>query len=266
MKCHQSGYTLIELAVTLGLIAIIFASGLAITNVGIEKNNITVTNAQLTKIEFALEMFINRYKRLPCPTSFTRAENTASFGVEDTCANAAPAAGIVQINGGTSDELWVGTVPTRTLGLSDRDMFDIWGGRIVYAVPKSFATNGNLIKSAVGNDNTRIIIIRDVNNNTIFPQPAAPAVPFNNPVTYVLLSHGLDRKGAYNAAGVVGTSCPNSGTNLDIENCDHTDAVAGNRDIIFRDMAISDSNIANQYFHDLIRWKPKIKLGAAALN
>jgi hypothetical protein len=203
---------------------------------------------------------------LPCPTSFTRAENTATFGVEDTCANAAPTAGIVQINGGTSDELWIGTVPTRTLGLPDRDMFDIWGGRIVYAVPKSFATTGNIIKNAVGNNNTRIIVIRDGNNNTIFPQPAAPIVPFANPVVYVLLSHGMDRKGSYNAGGAVNTACPNASTNLDIENCDHTDAVAGNKDVIFRDMGISESSIAAQYFHDIIRWKTRIKLGAVALN
>jgi type II secretory pathway pseudopilin PulG len=266
MRHHHSGYSLIELALTLGLLAIAFGSGLAITNSSGAKNNITLTNAQLDNIEYAIEMFVNRYERLPCPASLTQAENTASFGIESTCANAAAPAGVVEINNGTTDALWIGAIPTRTIGLPDKNMFDVWGGRIVYAVPKSFATSGNTISSAVGNDNTRIMVIRDGNNNTIYPQPAAPAVPFSNPIVYVLLSHGVDRKGGYNAAGALGTTCPNTNTQLDIENCDHTDALAGNRDVIFRDMGISESTIASQYFHDIVRWKTKIKLGAVALN
>jgi prepilin-type N-terminal cleavage/methylation domain-containing protein len=265
MKRTQNGYSLIELSICLALIGIIMGSGLAISNVGNAQAQASTTKAQLDEIEYAIQMFVNRNMRLPCPASLTVAENSASFGIEDVCANAAPVAGVVEINDGTAEEMWVGSIPTRTLGLSDSKMFDAWNGRITYAVPKSYATVGNLIKNASGNNVARLITIRDQNDNQIFPQPTVPALPFTNPVVYVLVSHGMDYRGAYNNAGSLKASCAAANVQLDIENCDHSDVV-GSHDVIFRQMEVRASKIPAQHFHDFIRFKTRIQMGAAALN
>jgi prepilin-type N-terminal cleavage/methylation domain-containing protein len=264
MKKTKNGYSLIELAICLALIGIIMGSGLAISNVGNAQSQAITTKAQLDEIEYAIQMFVNRNLRLPCPASLTVAENTSSFGVESTCSGAVPA-GVVAINAGTAEEMWVGSIPTRTLGLSDAKMFDAWNGRITYAVPKSYATTGNLIKNASGNNVARLITIRDQNDNQIFPQPTVPTLPFTNPVVYVLVSHGMDYRGAYNNAGALKGSCAAANVQLDIENCDHSD-VAGNRDVIFRQMDVRASKIPAQHFHDFVRFKTRIQMGAAALN
>jgi prepilin-type N-terminal cleavage/methylation domain-containing protein len=254
------GYSLIELSICLGLIGIILGSGLAITNIGNNKEYEKISNAQLDEIEHALQMFVNRYKRLPCPARLTVANTSASFGIEDVCANAAPAAGVVQINAGTAEELWIGAVPTRTLGLSDNKIYDLWGNRITYAVPKSFATVGNQIRNAVAANATRAIRLQNEAGTQIYPLAATPA---NNPIVYILVSHGIDMRGGYNSAGTLRATC--AGTQLDNENCDHTD-IPANRDVIFRVMDLKKGKVTAGYFYDFVRWKSRIQIGAAALN
>ncbi len=262
------GYSLIELSICLALIGIIMGSGLAIGNMGNAKSQSEITEAQLDEIEYAIQMFVNRYKRPPCPASLSVAENTVGFGVESLCSGALPV-GVVAINAGTPEELWVGTVPTRSLGLSDAKMFDAWNGRISYAVPKSYAVIATPIKNANVIDLSKMIKINDQTNNQIFPQPIPTPSPFNNPVVYVLVSHGVDMRGSYNNIGVLKRDCNAplpADTQLDIENCDHADVVAGNRDAIFRQMDVRTSKIASQHFHDFVRFKTRVQFGAAALN
>jgi prepilin-type N-terminal cleavage/methylation domain-containing protein len=248
------GYTLVELAIVIALIGVLMGTALSIGGTHVEKKNISATDTSLDEIEEAILRYQRKYNRVPCPASPSLAENTADFGKEDNCSNAAPAlAGIVELNDGTGDEQWIGTVPTRSLGLPDRMMLDKWNNRLVYGVQKNFADATKTFENELGNAPATMLKVQDKAGNPINPANV------QNPVVYVLLSQGKDKRGAYNKAGAQPISCDASNTQRDVENCDFT--VAATKDDVFVDTALSDSKTASEYYYDRIRWKTKVNFG-----
>ncbi len=255
---YRNGYTLIELSVVVALIGILMGTALSVGNISVEKSNIVTTDTSLDTIEKAIQLFYNQNKRVPCPASPTQAPNTANFGVEDNCSNATPAlGGIVELNDGTPDEQWVGTLPVRSLGLPDSAMVDRWNSRLVYGVQKNFADSSKTFTGEVANSLATMIKIRDKGGNTI--NPNAVAADLQNPVVYVLLSLGKDKMGAYNKAGTLPVSCAATNTQRDVQNCDFT--IPATKNSIFVDTDIADSTTTAEYFYDRMRWKTKVNFG-----
>jgi prepilin-type N-terminal cleavage/methylation domain-containing protein len=245
----KRGYSLVEMAVVIALIGLLMGSALTIGGSKVERKNLVSTDASLDDVEAALIAFYRNYKRLPCPASPTLAESDANFGVEDTCSGATPTrAGVVQLNDTTADEQWVGTVPTRTLGLPDSKMFDVWGSRLVYAVDKDFADSTKTFDSEVADNAATAFRINDKAGNQINP------ADLQSPVIYVLLSLGKDKRGAFTKAGTQSITCDGTSTQRDGENCDSLTAAT---DSVFVDMDLVDSAIASEYYYDHIRWKTK---------
>ena len=260
---RRNGYTLIELSVVIALIGILMGTALSVGNIAVEKTNIVTTDTSLDDIEKAIQLFYNQNKRVPCPASPTQAENTANFGIEDNCSNAAPVlGGIVELNNGTADEQWIGALPTRSLGLPDKAMYDRWNNRLVYGVQKNFADSSKTFSTEVANSLATMIKIQDKSGNTI--NPNAVAADLQNPVVYVLLSEGKDKRGAYNKAGAQPVSCAATNTQMDVENCDFT--VPATKDSIFVDTDLADSTTTSQYYYDRLRWKTKVNFGVLPNN
>lgn len=252
ISIYKAGYTLIELSFTVALLGVLAGSALAIANERTETRNIRETTEELESIEEAIHLFFNQNERLPCPASLTITENhatlSASFGVEDDCTAASPAlAGISEVHT-TADEVWIGALPVRTLGLPNHRMYDKWKQRYRYAVVKTFA-DGTGISGKVGANVADMIRIDDANGNQVNPAVV------DNPVVYVITSHGKDKRGGYTQSGVIASPC---NTTKDEENCD--------ADTIFIDQDIADSTVNARYYHDFILWKTKHNLGYGGIN
>ncbi len=252
---RNAAYSLIELSVTLALVGIVAGTALSLATTKSEKDAQVATRSNLNAIEDALKRYVNYNNRLPCPAIPALSDDNAGYGLEDDCSLAAASDGsIVELSDGTPDEIWVGSVPIRTLGLPDRFALDHWNNRFTYAVPKNFATDGNNLRELDADNTATMITVQDKGGSQMNPADTA------NPVIYVLMSHGQDKRGAYTRAGTLSAGCASTNTQIDIENCDIVDS--GNEDHIFIDGELNASTDNAEYFHDLVRWKTKVSLGA----
>jgi len=239
---HLAGYTLVELAVVLGVMGLITGSILSVATTRKESQNFTNINTHYDAIEDAIQRYVIKYGYLPCPASNKLAENTASFGRSD-CATAAGAGTGFAESGAGTDIVRIGVVPTRTLGLPDSYMYDPWNDRIDFAVIKSLTTSSAAFNAYTTALTTGVIKIVDYNGNQVTNASA------DTVVSYILISHGKDTKGAYNRLGTLVTAC--NAAAKDGENC--------NNDVIFRDTSIANSTTAANYYDDYVRWKEKAR-------
>lgn len=114
------GFTLVEMAMVLAIVALLMAGLLPTISSQIEQQQLKETRDQLRDIEEALIGFAIINGRLPCPAT------SASKGVES------PA------GGGACTNFYDGFVPAATLGMSTRNedglALDAWNNPIRYAV------------------------------------------------------------------------------------------------------------------------------------
>ena len=124
MKRRQRGVNLVELSISLAVMAIV-ATGILVPLVTqIEQRNVLSTEATISDIKDALLGYAAVNGRLPCPAT------AASGGVEDFAGGGSAANG--------DCESFSGFVPGRTLGVTPVDssgyVVDPWNNRIRYAV------------------------------------------------------------------------------------------------------------------------------------
>lgn len=124
---RASGFTLVEMAMVLAIIALLMTGLLPTISSQIEQQRLKETRDQLKDIEQALLGFAIIHGRLPCPASAT------SKGVESP------------EGGGNCTHAYNGFVPAATLGMSTRNeeglALDAWNNPIRYAVSVWDSTN-----------------------------------------------------------------------------------------------------------------------------
>ena len=237
-----TAFSLLEMSVVLAIVSLILGSVISLATQQLNVNTYQQTKDTLNTIEAALQRQVMISGYLPCPASKTAAVASATYGIATDC-NAAAPAGTTDIStiAGTADDVRIGTVPTRTLNLSDKVMVDAWNMRITYAVVKDLAINKTTFDAYAKPTSGGIIVNDSAGNSMIAPSPTG------NLVAYVLVSHGYDNKGA---TAISGTSANSCGAGYgDTENC--------NNDGTFVDTSIQDKGVANAAFYDdLISWKP----------
>ena len=227
--------------------------------------------ARLALLDQALANFVAQHRRLPCPARGSIASGAASAGVETlnpgngACNPADQADGVVP---------WV------SLGLADSDALDPWHGRISYrvqaALTNSLTSAMNMSWCAAGgtpstgagaaltcaanctgnactapNDYLygRGLALKDGAGAWLNqPSPAWPGAPAPRPASngaaYVLVVHGPNGAGAYNAAGLFQTGAA-SGT-MEAQNANRQALVASS---VFIDAARNIS-AGTSYFDD----------------
>ena len=159
----QHGFTLIELAVVLTIIAIVIGMSAQMSVSVIATMRLTATQQKMKALENALMAFRTANDRIPCPANLTIAKGSANYGVEaanpGTCTGGSPTAnntGAGATNtGATGAE---GAVPFVTLGLSADLMYDGWGNRFRYAVDVSMTATGAFPNVNIGCTNGAITL------------------------------------------------------------------------------------------------------------
>ena len=137
------GFTLVELAVVLAIVALLMSTLLYTLSAQTEQRSFTDTRQRLETARDALLSFAIVKGRLPCPARFT---TTASHsqGLESFCTTATtPCTGAettTEQTHGHCFSAWDGYVPAATLGLTGVDQYgfatDAWGNQLRYVVTR----------------------------------------------------------------------------------------------------------------------------------
>jgi hypothetical protein len=228
------------------ILGVLLAGGLSVSSIIMSQQANSATNEHLDEIQQALLDFVKTQQRLPCVARLTVAPTHSDFGRELAASDCG--GGATEIDGAqrVGGNVWIGAVPTRTLGLKDRMAEDAFGNRFLYAVTRDLTTNAGF--AAAGN--LGVIGVLDGSGALILD-------PDNGSIrgaAFMLLSHGPDGKGGVrHATGIGGTPCGTS-TNLDVENCNAT--------VNFRDTRFNNGTIPALFFDDFTRFMPKYRLTA----
>jgi prepilin-type N-terminal cleavage/methylation domain-containing protein len=242
----RAGFTLLELAVVLGIIALVLAFGLSTGTDAIGSAQKVNTQQRLKTIQLALESYVATNGYLPCPFDRALTPSSNGFGVEARLANtkcSTSGTGLVALPNAAGAQGYIGGIPVRTLGLPDSFAADAWHNKFTYAVsaphvsgPSSYATKDPTITIYYGDRTGTHYAITTTNNLDV----GAGA-------TYAVVSHGPDGRGAFTQdGGTVPNSCTDGGRN-DYENCDDAN-------LDFYDTDYNDGVNTAQYFDDYIVW------------
>jgi len=232
-------YSLAEMAISLLILGILAGTFFDVSLIKNEVANTKKINDQFKEIELAIDTYVAKNGFLPCPAKRSDNVSTVDFGKSTDCTAAAPS-GTVEYGSGV-DVIRIGVLPVRTLGLKDSLMFDPWNNRITYVVVKNLAQNSSAYTNYI-TASADVIRVNDANGNKINRDNSASQ---ENIVSWIIVSHGKDGKGAYNYNGTGLFRACSGG--LDPENCDE--------DNIFVDTYFNPSS-ANAY-DDSVLWKTK---------
>jgi prepilin-type N-terminal cleavage/methylation domain-containing protein len=193
----SGGFTLIEIAIALFLIAVITTAGVKLLTSQAENAAYTVVAKKQETIRQALVTYLGKYKRLPCP------DNQAVPDGNESRTTAAPAACVANF----------GRVPYATLGLSREAALDGWDGYFSYALSPTWSltltaaapvanvaqTNVAAAAFKVGSVGALTVHDRSPANNTAVTVIANPVT--GSGAVALLISHGKNGLGAYTIRG-----------------------------------------------------------------
>lgn len=242
----KRGFTLVELAAVLAIISVVVVFGMDIANNAIQGSERLSTQQKLSVVQEALEAYAERNGYLPCPANPALTPTAAAFGLEQRSSTAG--AGCVAGGGIPTAAVgaWIGAVPVRTLGLAETYAVDAWENKLTYAISllhDGQAADGGLNSYASQNGS---MTIRTGNLTSNYVITALPDGSDGANATYVVLSHGKNKRGAYRLySTTIGVACDAAA--LDGTNCDRTDAV-------FYDAPYNEGAINTTAFDDYIVW------------
>lgn len=222
------GFTLVEVAVVLVILAVLISMAAAITRGVTAAQKRSLTTVRMSAVDAALVQFVARQRRLPCPADGTLASTHANAGLE----RRSPA-GVCLV-----DQI-DGVAPWRALALTEVEVTDGWDRRLTYRVAPPLALDGGMDMTAcdpagigaAGAGNTcssgctsgnmatctppntflggKGLEVRRADGVTKLMDPAS--LPHTG-AAYVLVSHGESGGGGYLSGGVLGATSSTDGT------------------------------------------------------
>ena len=183
----------------LAVSAMLLAASLPGRDAG-DYNQKTIDNIyKLDKIESAMQAFMASNGRRPCPADGQYDVNTQKFGLEAGTLTPNTAG---ECNGGdpiapmgpdaATGYTYMGTIPTKTLGLPDDYAYDAWGRRFSYVVDKRATVNESCYRMYTTETSGAIAIQYKDTTGTIVDTEQS---------MYAFISHGADAHGAWPPQG-----------------------------------------------------------------
>jgi prepilin-type N-terminal cleavage/methylation domain-containing protein len=198
---RSKGFSLVELAVALAIIALLLAGALIPLSTQIDVRNGADSQRSMESIREAIVGFAQANGRLPCPANGATPAGT----VDTTTWPTSISAGAEQWNAGANVCYAVmGVVPWTTLGVAETDA---WGRRFTYRVSPAFADGF----AAVPATWSTIIGTSPASAGNQNP-PCAPTPTPTSPTTFALCTLGdiavWTRGAATTTAAPLGTALP----------------------------------------------------------
>lgn len=183
------GFTLVELAVSLVIIALVLGMLVVPLSTQFDQQKIAETQKQLEYVREAVLGFAIANGRLPCPATPTTPTGTAGAGTEN---KPGASCGIVE-----------GALPWADLGVPETDA---WGRRFTYRVTAAFADDPSGMQASFLVTDTGNITVTDGSANIATTIPA------------VIVSHGKNGLGGFQSngtqlAGAAGNELENANNN-----------------------------------------------------
>ena len=233
----QSGFTMLEMAIVLAVVALIASMSVYVGSRQIERQEIIKTYDELKVIRKSLRQHATFHNRLPCPMRLDLIQTDTTYGLEHpTCAPAdVVPSGMIRIEypASSGSFIRIGAVPFRALALSNDFAADEWNNRYIYAVNEEFIDDIDVAEIGT------ISIIDDAAN-----QITADAA-------FVLYSHGASGEGGTDDERVaVDDAC--DATDRDGENC--------NNDGVYVDAPYNNGSVVGNFSDDIILWLTKTRL------
>lgn len=249
-KSH-GGFSLIELAVVLVVVALVLGGLLIPVATQVEQQRIKETQKVMEEIKEALIGYSVSNNHLPCPDKIaggaTGPNDTPNDGVED-----------FYTSGPSDGHCFTreGNVPWVTLGTSNGDA---WGRRFRYRVTEVFSDRApalNVFTLSSSGD----IAIRTRGDDPATPAPASEAkfvLTVASNVPAIIISHGRNGLGGTSVYGISQMLAPNSPPDQADENENQNgDAVFISRAPMSASTGCSDADEARPSceFDDLVTW------------
>jgi prepilin-type N-terminal cleavage/methylation domain-containing protein len=156
----RRGFSLLELSVVLGIIALIAGVGVTMASGALKAADRVTTQERLNTIKLALDSHAKLYGYYPCPARRDNLPSATAFGIENRSAGTpttCDTTGIAYSNSPAamdSTSVLYGVVPVRSLGLPDSYAGDAWGNKFTYAVSANMV--GRPWSTMVENGNVEI--------------------------------------------------------------------------------------------------------------
>jgi sugar lactone lactonase YvrE len=175
----RQGFTLIQISILLVVASLTLVAVLPSTRTALSSNR--TTTSRLNAILVAMRGYEASYGMLPCPADASQPVGSTSYGVaaanpgtSGNCMSGSPAANYAD----AVNNIAIGMVPVRALGLSNEYALDAFGRDITYAVDTGATVCGWTSSSLSGK-----IVVTDngASNNSLV----------------ALVSHGVDGHGAW---------------------------------------------------------------------
>lgn len=236
----ESGYSLIEIAISMMIVGVLLAGGASAYNVYKKDQVITVTSRNVASMTEAINSYRALYGTYPCPAPIDAPRNSPNYGKPDCATATAPGTCsngicIQRSPDPLKGNVRIGALPFRILNIDDEETYDGYGSRLYYAVTENLTVLATYKETGGGID-----LINDSGVSVV--NPAAS-------IRYLIFSTGANQAGGYSRDGVEIQPCIPS--QKDGSNCDFNQV-----DAVFR-TARPTTVDNNNHFDDIIQ--PYIK-------
>lgn len=192
---YTLAYTLIELSISLAVLAIIFTGLLGVFLKKDEAKRYKITQERIAIIQKAIADYADNYRALPCPAIGPTAETSSNFGysVEYISPNCDPGAN------------YVGMVPVRSLNLPDFYAYDGWERKFSYSIASGMGSASDVASGTYKGD------IKIIDFNGASKTDLSRDYPNNYGAAYILISYGQTGLGAWLKNSTVPQIMPTTG-------------------------------------------------------
>lgn len=242
----KSAYSLLELSIVIIIISILISGAMSVSVSGVNSAKVRATKDRMQEIYKALGNYLIANRRLPCPASLRAIESSdANYGVEVGVGAGCVGSGVYASTTGTTAVY--GAVPVKALGLANEMAKDAFDSKIVYFIHPNFTNASPAVADFDGAFSfsnapfTNIITVAEV--------PSTTAQTITADAIVVLISHGANKAGAFNANS--NTQNPRSSDANEMEN----DIANINADLGEYDNAIIAASSNSDVFDDIVLYK-----------
>lgn len=208
----KSGFTLIELSMVLVIVGTLFSSGLIAYQSILSSSRTKITNENIDVVYKAIGNYLIANRKLPCPASLILTESDPNYGTsmtdDGTCSIGAGNPGGV-ITSSAFSNLVYGMVPVKTLGLPNSFAKDGFNTKISYIVDKNFT----VVVNSTGTSGFEGY--NPASANITIKELSASGSDIITDAIMVILSHGTNKLGGFNASSTSQNSNPTSADELD---------------------------------------------------
>jgi hypothetical protein len=235
---NKTAFSLLELSIVISIMAVLMTGAISISVSVINNTKKATTTDKIEEVYKAIGKFILTYKRLPCPASLNLIDSDPMFGIE-RFNNSGGCVSTSENGVFNSSNIFVGTIPVKSLDLSFDMAKDDFGSKLTYVIDHRFAFPFQEVPNF---SNASFGTVENLNSITVSEKFLSVNRNINAQNILVIISHGLNKFGAYNY-------------NSTVQNGNSTDADENTNKTIGSSFVKSSAN--SEIFDDIVFFKTR---------